>query len=293
MARRGFIVLVLLLVILAAEASAGDLRAKSPHSPTWASHAPVARGSAPESGLYHRSLQFQAGYLRAATGRHAAAGVLAPPIYAPVWPTDTITSTAYIPLLAHDFQPGTDGIWITIMEDSFEGSFPGVWTVEDRAPGGGEYTWGQRDCRPFGGSHSAWAIGGGADGGRLTCGDSYPDLAYAWMRYGPFSLSGALKAEIVFQRWHRLENQHDSLQWLASTNGSDFHGWKVWGDSGGWKKTTFDLTTVPTLGNLAGQPSVWILLVFESNGATNYPEGAYVDSLTLRKLVPISTASTP
>ena len=293
MARRGFIVLVLLLVILVAKALASDLRTKAPHAPIWTPHAPGAAGNAPERGLYRSAPQFQTGHLRATIGRHAADGVLAGAIYAPVWPTDTITTTAYLPLMAKRFQPGTDGVWITIMEDSFEGSFPGVWTVEDREPGAGEYTWGQRDCRSFEGANSAWAVGGGADGDRLACGDNYPDHAYAWMRYGPFSLSGAMRAEVIFQRWHRLESQHDSLQWLASTNGSDVHGWKVWGDYGGWKETIFDLTTVPTLGNLAGQPSVWILLVFESNGSTSHPEGAYVDNLTLRKLIPISTAAAP
>lgn len=287
MAKSGFTVLLLLLVMLAAEAMASDFRAQAPHSPVRASLASGAVASAPESDLHPVMPRLQA-----AGGRHAAVNFLAGPVLASVWPSDTITTTAYLPMVAHRFQPGTDGVWITMMEDSFEESFPGEWTVEDREPGAGEYTWGQRDCRAFEGSYSAWAIGGGTDGSRLTCGDNYPDHTYAWMRYGPFTLSGALKAEVIFQRWHRLENQQDSLQWLASTNGSDFHGWKVWGDSGGWKKTIFDLTSVPTLGNLAGQPSVWILLVLESNGVTNHPEGAYVDSLILRKLVPSSTAST-
>jgi hypothetical protein len=44
-----------------------------------------------------------------------------------------------------------------------------------------------------------------------------------------------------------------------------------------------DLTNVPSLGNLAGQPNAWIALVFQSDVDTNYPEGAYVDDIVLRK----------
>jgi len=46
-----------------------------------------------------------------------------------------------------------------------------------------------------------------------------------------------------------------------------------------------DLTDVPTLGNLMGQTQVWIAMVFLSDFSNNYPEGAYVDDIVLRKHV--------
>ena len=37
------------------------------------------------------------------------------------------------------------------------------------------------------------------------------------------------------------------------------------------------------LGNLLGKPSVYVALVFQSDGVMNLAEGAYVDNLVVRK----------
>ena len=55
------------------------------------------------------------------------------------------------------------------------------------------------------------------------------------------------------------------------------------GDTGGWQFTNFDLTNVYTLGNLLGQPQVWIAVRFFSDYSVTYPEGAYVDDISVRK----------
>ena len=47
--------------------------------------------------------------------------------------------------------------------------------------------------------------------------------------------------------------------------------------------TNFDLTNVYTLGNLLGQPQVWIAVRFFSDYSVTYPEGAYVDDIGVRK----------
>ena len=69
----------------------------------------------------------------------------------------------------------------------------------------------------------------------------------------------------------------------ASIDGTDFYGLSVSGDTGGWGSGNLDLTDVPDLGNLLGQPSVWIAFVFTSDISIAYPEGAYVDDIVLRK----------
>jgi len=55
----------------------------------------------------------------------------------------------------------------------------------------------------------------------------------------------------------------------------------------------FDLTNVYELGNLTGQPEVWIAFVFTSDSFVTYPEGAYVDDIVLRKVTGEPTTPTP
>jgi hypothetical protein len=169
--------------------------------------------------------------------------------------------------------------WMTIFTESFEGVFPGPWDVFDKVPGHGEYFWGQRDCHPFDGSYSGWAVGAGADGSSLSCGDDYPSYAQSWMVYGPFSLEGATAADLQFKQWLDTEIYHDGVCRLASTDGLNFEGWCSSGYSAGWIDAALDL------GDSLGEPEVWIALVFESDDSVNYAEGAYVDELLLRKYV--------
>ena len=189
--------------------------------------------------------------------------------------------------------PGSMAGWTTIMAEGFEGSFPGSWSVFDNAAGYGEYYWGKRNCRPHSGSYSGWSVGNGADGSSLSCGASYPDNAETWMVYGPFDLSSASDAELLFWYWNYSESYYDGLFWGASINGNNFYGNGVSGDSGGWKQVNFDLTNVYTLGNLTGQPQVWVAFVFASDYSLTYSEGAYVDDIVLRKLTGQPATSTP
>ena len=181
--------------------------------------------------------------------------------------------------------PSPTPTWTTIASENFEGSFPRAgWEVADFQSGYGEYYWAKRTCRPRSGSYSGWGVGGGAQGSGLSCGSSYPNNAYSWVTYGPFSLAGATDAEVLFDLWVKSELNYDGLFWGASINGDDFYGGSGSGDSGGWRSQTFDLTSVPTLGNLTGRSSVWIAIVFISDSSITYPEGAYVDNIVVRKM---------
>ncbi len=190
--------------------------------------------------------------------------------------------------------------WTNIMTEDFEGSFPGPWTLWNNGVANGEYDWGKRNCRPHSGYSSGWAVGGGADGGSLSCGDNYPyslnssSKAKFWMIYGPFDLSDASDAELLFWYWTFCESNYwDYLFWGASIDGSSFYGNRVSGDSGGWSEVNFDLTNVYSLGNLTGQPEVWIAFAFISDQSITYPEGAYVDDIVLRKVTGEPPAPTP
>jgi len=184
--------------------------------------------------------------------------------------------------------------WTNIMTEDFESDFPGTWDVlDDTGAADGEYYWAKRNCRPHSSSYSGWGVGGGADGSSLSCGANYPNNAEAWMVYGPFDLTNATDAELLFWYWNLSESYWDSLFWGASIDGWDFYGNGVSGDSGGWSYASFDLTNVYILGDLTGEPQIWIAFVFISDDSTTYPEGAYVDDIVLRKVTGQPTTPTP
>lgn len=206
-----------------------------------------------------------------------------------VTPTATYTSTpTNTPVVTATFTPtpttSPSADWVTIMQDNFEGGFPGSWDAHDNnGTSYGEYIWWRRGCRPQAGANSAWAVGGGANGSGLACGSNYPDNARSWMVFGPFSLAGATDAELIFDRWSNTEYSFDPFFWGASINGSDYYGTSVTGDWTSWENETFDLTNVYSLGSLLGQSQVWIAFVFQSDSSVNYANGPFIDNVLLRK----------
>ena len=178
----------------------------------------------------------------------------------------------------------SDG-WTTIFSDDLEGTFPGDWNVFDNdGATNGTYFWAQKDCRPYEGSKSAWVVGGGADGSALTCGSDYPDYAKSWMIYGPFSLADATDAEFRFMFWLNSEPTFDVLFAGASINGNNFYGATISGIYD-WTERIFDLTNVFTLGDLTGQPEVWVVIAFQSDFSNYYSEGVFVDNIEIIKFV--------
>jgi hypothetical protein len=201
------------------------------------------------------------------------------------------SSNTYLPLITKSDTTAPASGWVTILSEDFEGYFPGPWTVSSN----GNFTWGKRDCRPFAGTSSGWAVGRIIGGPGLSCGSYYPNNVNSWMVYGPFSLVGATAAELRFKAWVYSEYP-DRLSYYASTDGVNFAGYYTTG-SGGWGEGVLDLSSVPTppYGNLAsllGQPNVWIGFRFFSDPATSYPEGAHLDNILLRKCTVASCPAT-
>jgi Zn-dependent metalloprotease len=187
------------------------------------------------------------------------------------------SSNTYLPLITKSDTTAPASGWVTILSEDFEGYFPGPWTVSSN----GNFTWGKRDCRPFAGTSSGWAVGRIIGGPGLSCGSYYPNNVNSWMVYGPFSLVGATAAELRFKAWVNTIYP-DILGYYASTDGRYYWGYHTWGSSG-WSERVLDLSNVYTLGNLLGQPSVWIGFRFYSDPGTTYPEGAHLDNILLRK----------
>ena len=205
------------------------------------------------------------------------------PICGPAAPS--VIPRAYLPLVSNS-QPA--GAWNTLMQEGFEGVWPSTgWEVTDP---NGTYRWAQRNCHAATGSSSAWAIGGGSLGQGLACGANYPDHTNSWMVYGPVSLAGATAAEFDAKLLINTELNYDQACLMASIDGVHFDtsiaGTCFSGDSGGnFVASRLDLSDVFQLGNLLGQPQVWVAVVFQSDDSIHYPEGAYADDLLLRKCV--------
>ena len=174
--------------------------------------------------------------------------------------------------------------WTNILTENFEGTFPGVWQLY---PAGAAYSWGKRTCNPYEGSNSAWAVGGGTSGTKLSCTAKYPVNQQPWMIYGPFNLLDAQAADLRFKYSINTVGPNDKLCWFASLDDNNYWGWCVWGNSSGWVDGVLDLNNVYTLGSVLGQSPVWVSFVFYSDSANTLTGGAYVDNVTLRKCTSI------
>jgi len=169
--------------------------------------------------------------------------------------------------------------WMTIMEENFEGVFPGsTWTLY------GSPTWDDESYRYYQGAWSGWCAGS-----TMSPPGPYAPNMNAWMVYGPFSLADASNAILSFYRWLYSESDYDYLFWGASIDGTNFYGYRISGDYRSWNYREFDLTNVPTLGNLCGYSQVWIAFNFSSDDSYQY-EGAYLDNIHLEKYVGFNTS---
>jgi hypothetical protein len=163
--------------------------------------------------------------------------------------------------------------WEPMRCQDFEGMFPYDWTLY------GDPTWGEELLRSHGGNTSGYCVGSSIDPP-----GPYPPNANSWMVYGPFSLVGATDARLDFDRWLDTEVDCDSLYWLASSDGQNFSGYGTSGREQTWVSQYFDLKDVPGLGNLCGEPQVWIAFYFKSDACVEY-EGVYIDDVLLQKYI--------
>ena len=165
-----------------------------------------------------------------------------------------------------------------IKREGFEGEFPNTWILV------GDPTWGKTNYRSYSGSYSGYCVGSS-----VSPPGPYPNNVEAWMVYGPFDLTDAQDARVDLQAWIETESKYDWFKIMASTDGSNFYGlgfsgdWAGWSGDGGWMNISFDLKDVYTLGDLRGQPQVWIAFYFESDSSITY-RGVYIDDVVIEKI---------
>ena len=99
----------------------------------------------------------------------------------------------------------------------------------------------------------------------------------------PFSLADAVDAKVDFWFSNKSESGYDYFVWAASTDGANFYGYETSGDQSSWRSQSFDLKTVPTLGNLCGQSQVWVAFIFMSDSSIT-DIGTYLDDIVIAKI---------
>ena len=174
--------------------------------------------------------------------------------------------------------------WSTLFSDDFS-NMSTLWQRSVN-PGSTNAYWGRVAYRPenpsLGWTPMAWCAADGTAG--RTPGNTYPAFMSGWMCVGPFDLRDARNATLSFRYWNESESGYDYLEWLASKDGTNYNGYQVSGNSQGWQTVQFDLSAVPSLGDLRGLAAVWFGFRFSSDGS-NQLLGAFIDDVVLQKEV--------
>ena len=186
-----------------------------------------------------------------------------------------------------------DRIPVGLVVEDFESWAPtGLWEVLQAAPA----WWDDWTCFHTNGTRSLGCAAGGPE--QIACGETYPDDMHTLAIWGPFDLTGASNAEVVFDYEINVEDRWDNFYWKAGVSDSGpFYGYSHYEwmgeDQNHWYGTRhFDLTSVPTLGNLCGQPEVYIVFEFESDDSIEEGEGVSIDDLRLSgDFVPVEASS--
>ncbi|NIR51672.1 hypothetical protein GWO43_24110 [candidate division KSB1 bacterium] len=161
-----------------------------------------------------------------------------------------------------------------LIKDNFEGNFPGQnWQLLN-APT--SPTWKKGARRSFTGSFSLWC--GTATTTNDVSHEEYSNNSLSWLISAPYDLSNANYAALNFYVWLKTEQNFDALFFGVSTNGSDFHGLTMSGDSKGWQFVNLNLNQVPGLGKVPGSPEVRVGFCFASNESIT-DVGAFIDNV--------------
>lgn len=174
-----------------------------------------------------------------------------------------------------------EGGWQTILDETFEGTFPsGNWATNAQSfpP---VASWDDTDYKSYNSIKSIWCAAS-----LLSPYDfNYPGSMDAWAIYGPFSLMDCTQAEMTFLGWVQTEANQDEFFFGASLDGNSFNGYGYTGGSGIWQPFTLDFTNIPNLGNITGSPYVYIAFNFTSDDdlLNILYEGVFIDNVMIRK----------
>jgi len=198
--------------------------------------------------------------------------------------------TAEMPEDAYTF--GQAGVAELVPQDKYE-DFEGPWPNDWVLMATHNKFWGPNKCLAYEGSYDGWVEAVGPDGHpshtdspACTSPTGYNDNFQSWMVYGPFSLEGKTEGGVSLQFLLDTEYEHDTCGVYASINGENFSGTAYWGDSGGWipwPAEYGDFSDWPSLGNILGEPQVWVAFIFDSDSSHtgSADKGCFLDNINI------------
>ena len=180
---------------------------------------------------------------------------------------------------------GPQAGWVTIIETDFEDeNWKDQWlniSLKDVEP---KYKYGTRDIvndlDPLS-TKVAWAVGQG-EPELDPAADGYPAKVHAWLVAGPFDFTDVLMANLAFEYSFEAD-EGDKFRVSASIDQSKFIGTEINGGAGGWVAADVDLSSY------AGEPTVWIAFIFESDDSASAKLGLLLDNVKLDVEYPSKT----
>jgi len=166
-----------------------------------------------------------------------------------------------------------------ILSDGFEGSFPGYWQTYSPNPA---TTWGRSTYRAASGSASAWCAGGGSS--PRPSGGPYAPNMDTGLRYGPFSLSDAISAQLEFDIWYATTSDvgHRRVGALARQRELLCGGFEI-GKRLRLERVTFNFANESRI-TAIGSSQAWVSFAFGSDGS-GQAEGVYIDNVVISKTI--------
>ena len=199
---------------------------------------------------------------------------------------NALTPRVYLPLVARGESAPAPGTWITVMEEGFEAAPGPLWQFrDDNGAVGGAYQWGRRDCPPYTGSYSAWAVGG--ERGRREAAvrrrlsrqrpdhDDLRAVQPGRRAEGANALQVAVRPDAG--RYFLLG---------ASSDGAMFRGTSLYGQPSEWTTLDLDLDDLDPFDpgvSVLGKQQVWVAFRFTSDATGHTSPGPFVDDVLVRK----------
>ncbi len=163
----------------------------------------------------------------------------------------------------------------TILDEQFEGAWPGTWSVGDDDLAAGMDYWGLTNVREDGGSFSVWAaqVGTSSWNGQPNSVNGFQDDGMnAYLRRPMEDLAGYASVTVRFEHWLEMATG-DALSFRVGTGGSWFTLWSVQGPlSRDWTTVNLDI------------PLSTDMIEFRYVSALSHAtllEGAYIDGVRI------------
>lgn len=178
--------------------------------------------------------------------------------------------------------------WELLVRDDFEQTVPitsSCFITEGNffGPPQGRF-WGPDTSKFYSGAKSIWPARGGPNGlDPSVSGTNYPPGLDSWLICGPYDFTYGQYAEVNFKFWRQFTDPSDFVGFVYRSTLSTWDAVIYPGSTISQSMWLTQTLSFPTPGGqpVAGQPQVWIAVVFRSNPDGNVGKGVWVDDLKI------------